>query len=120
MLQFAHQRFWTRHVTNAAILCVLAALSGCRGSNSGDGSNSSVSARTYSLGATISGLNSSGLVLTVNGRRQAIGTDVFHMVNELNSSVQLLMVNSTAVSVAAGQTTQGLARLAAFGHRATP
>src|SRR5271155_1778501 len=109
MLQFAHQRSRTRHVTNAAILCVLAALSACRGSNSGDGNNNSVSARTYSLGATISGLNSSGLVLMVKGRRYAIGADVFLIVNELNSSVQLLMVNTTAVSVAAGETTQGLA-----------
>jgi uncharacterized repeat protein (TIGR03803 family) len=109
MLQFAHQRSWTRRVTNAAILCVLAALSGCRGSNSGDGSNSSVSARTYSLGATISGLNSSGLVLKVKRRRQAVGADVLHMLNELNSSGQVPMVNTTAVSVAAGETTQGLA-----------
>ena len=74
---------------------------------SSDG-NSNVSA-TYSLGATISGLNSSGLVLMVKGRRQAIGANAFHLVNELSSSVQLLMVNSTAVSVAAGKTMQGLA-----------
>jgi uncharacterized repeat protein (TIGR03803 family) len=81
MLQFAHHRSWTR-VANAAILCVLAALSGCMGGSGSDGSGSSVSARTYSLRTTISGLNSSGLEL---------------------------MVNATAVSVAAGQTTQGLA-----------
>jgi len=56
---------------------------------SSDGSDSSsVSARTYSLGTTISGLNSSGLVL---------------------------MVNSTAVSVAAGQTTRRLARSLPWG-----
>ena len=81
MLQSAHQRPWTRHLTSAALLCALAALSGCLGSHSSDGS-SSASAQTYSLGATISGLNSSGLVLTVN---------------------------ATAVSVAAGTTTQALA-----------
>ena len=67
MLQFAHQNSWTRRVTNVAILCVLAALNGCMGSSS-DGSNSSsssVSARTYSLGGTISGRgNNTGLTLT--------------------------------------------------------
>jgi hypothetical protein len=63
-----------------AILCVLAALSGCTGSSSGDGSNSisrsisnSLSVRTYSLGTTISGLDSPGLVLMVNAQRQHIG-----------------------------------------------
>jgi uncharacterized repeat protein (TIGR03803 family) len=77
-------------------------------SDGSDSSSSSVSARTYSLGSTISGLNSSGLVLMVNAR-QRIDADLFHMVNELNTSGQMLMVNATAVSVAAGQTTQGLA-----------
>jgi len=59
MLQFAHQRSWTQRVTNAAILCVLAALSGCMDSSGSDGNDSGiVSGRTYSLGSTISGLNS--------------------------------------------------------------
>ena len=99
MLQSAHQRSWTRHVTRAAVLCALAALSGCTdGSCSAFSSfcpishsiGSSASARTYSLGATISGLDSSGLVL---------------------------MVNAVAVSVAAGATTQGLASLLPSGTR---
>jgi uncharacterized repeat protein (TIGR03803 family) len=81
VLKLAHQRSWTRRVTSAALLCALAALSGCSGGSNSDGS-SSVSGPTYSLGATISGLDSSGLVLRVN---------------------------TTAVSVAAGATSQALA-----------
>ncbi len=109
MLQFAHQRSWTRRVTNAAILCVLAALSGCTGcSNVGSQSSSSVSAQTYSLSSTISGLNSSGLVLMVYARHRS-DADLIHMANELSTSGPMVMVNATAVSVAAGQTTQGLA-----------
>jgi uncharacterized repeat protein (TIGR03803 family) len=110
MLQIAHQRSWTQRVTNAAIFCVLAALSGCRGSSS-DGSDGSsiVLARTYSLGTTISGLNSSGLVLMVNAGQRS-DADLWHMVNELNTSGQVLMVDATAVSVPAGETTQRLAR----------
>jgi len=110
MLQFAHPRSWRAHVTNVAILCVLTALSACMGSSS-DGSNSgssSVSARTYSLGSTISGLKSSGLVLMVNARLR-IDADLFYMVNERRTSEQVLMVDPTAVSVAAGQITQELA-----------
>jgi len=99
MPQAAPQRSWTRHAASAAVLCALVALSGCT-----DGScsaystfcpisnsiSSSLSARTYFLGATISGLESSGLVL---------------------------MVNAVAVSVAAGATTQGLASLLPSGTR---
>jgi uncharacterized repeat protein (TIGR03803 family) len=109
MLQFAHQRPSVRNVANAALLCVLAALSACRGSSSdgGDGAGS-VSARTYSLDSTISGLNSSGLVLMVHSR-QHIDADFFRMVNERLSSGRMQMVNAAAVSVAAGATTQGLA-----------
>jgi uncharacterized repeat protein (TIGR03803 family) len=107
MLQVAYQNCWTRRVTNAAILCVLAALSGCKGGSSeGSGSSAGASARTYSLGTTISGLNSSGLVLMVNAH-QRFGT--FPVVNELNAAGQLLMAGAMAVNVAAGQTTQGLA-----------
>lgn len=65
-----------------------------------------MAARTYSLGTTISGLNSSGLVLMVNAQRQRIGAYLFPMVKGLDSSE---MVNATAVSVPAGETTQGLA-----------
>jgi uncharacterized repeat protein (TIGR03803 family) len=108
MLQFAHQRSSTRRVANAAILCVLATLSGCAGS-SGDGSSASnAAARTYSLASTISGLNSSGLVLIVHAR-EVVDADLFRMVNERNSSARVQMVDATAVSVAAGKTTQPLA-----------
>jgi uncharacterized repeat protein (TIGR03803 family) len=116
MLQCAHQRFWTRRVTNAAILGVLAALSGCTGSSSGDSSDNisrnisnSLSVRTYSLGTTISGLNSSGLVLMVNAQRQHVGTYRLPVNYGLNFSGGLPMGNATAVSVAAGETTRGLA-----------
>jgi uncharacterized repeat protein (TIGR03803 family) len=110
MLQFGYQRSSMRHVTNAAVFCVLAALSGCRGS-SGESSNissSSESAQTYSLDTTISGLDSSGLVLMVNAR-QRIETDVSHTINERISAGRWQTVDTAAVSVAAGETKQGLA-----------
>ena len=115
MLQFAHQRFWTQRVTNAAVLCVLAALSGCTGSSGSDGSSNighsisdSLSVRTYSLGTTISGLNSLGLVLMVDAQRQHLGTYRLPVVYGLNFSGRLPMGNATAVSVAAGASTQRL------------
>jgi uncharacterized repeat protein (TIGR03803 family) len=109
MSQFTHQHSWTRRATNAAILCVLAVLSACSGSSGSEGSNSSsVAARTYALGSTISGLNSSGLVLMVRDR-QIFDADPFFMVSELNSSERVLTINATPVSVAAGETTLGLA-----------
>ena len=98
---------------NAAILCVLAALGGCMGGGGSDGGNSSsVAARTYSLRSTISGLNSSGLVLMVHDRQGANAPApvvAAFVVDELNSSERLQTINATPVSVAAGQTTQGLA-----------
>ena len=107
MLQFTHQSNGIRRVTNAAILCALAALSGCRGSSSdGSASSSSASAQSYSLSTTISGLDSSGLVLMVNAQRQRIGAYLFPMVKGLGDPG---MVNATPVSVPAGQTTHGLA-----------
>ena len=108
MRQFAYQSCFTRRVTNAAILCVLAALGGCSGGGGGGGGRNE-SARTYSLGTTISGLTSSGLVLMVRAAQRS-DADLFLMVNELNTSGQRLMVNATAVSVPAGRTTQRLAR----------
>ena len=108
MLQVAHHRAWTRGATNAAILCVLAALSGCNGNGSGGG-GAGISGRSYSLGTTISGLNSSGLVLMVNAGQRS-DADLFHMAGERNTPVQMLLANATAVSVAAGMTTQRLAK----------
>jgi uncharacterized repeat protein (TIGR03803 family) len=108
MLQSAHRRSWIRHVAIAAIPCALAALSGC--SNSTDGGNgigAGVSARTYSLGATVSGLNSSGLVLMLHARRQGIGVHLLPALNGTDSS--WMMMNGTAVSVSAGAATQVLA-----------
>jgi uncharacterized repeat protein (TIGR03803 family) len=113
MPQLTHQHSWTRRVTNAAILCVLAALSGCSGSSgSEDSSSSSVAARTYFLGSTISGLSSSGLVLMVHARlgvNAPASVEAAFVVDELNSSERVLTISATPVSVAAGQTTQGLA-----------
>ena len=83
------------------------------GGGGSDGSNgSSVAARTYSLRSTISGLNSSGLVLMVHDRQGAnapASVVAAFVVDELNSSERLQTINATPVSVAAGQTTQGLA-----------
>jgi uncharacterized repeat protein (TIGR03803 family) len=106
MVQFGLHRSRTRRVTNAAIVCVFAAQSGCVGSSSEDSSGNSAPARTYSLGTTINGLNSAGLVLMVDAR-QRIDADLFHMVNERMSS-ERMQVLAAAVSVAAGETTQGL------------
>jgi uncharacterized repeat protein (TIGR03803 family) len=106
MLEFAGHRSCRDRVANAAILCALAALGSCTGGGSG---GSGVPGRSYSLATTISGLNSSGLVLMLNAGER-IDADLFHMVNERNTSGQALALNATAVSVAAGQTTQRLAR----------
>jgi uncharacterized repeat protein (TIGR03803 family) len=106
MVQFGLHRSRTRRVTNAAIVCVFAAQSGCVGSSSQESSGNSAPARTYSLGTTINGLNSAGLVLMVDAR-QRIDADLFHMVNERMSS-ERMQVLAAAVSVAAGETTQGL------------
>jgi len=108
-LQIVHPRAWRQHVSNAAILCALAALCACSDGNSSEGSIGNASAQTYSLSATISGLDSSGLVLMVNARRQRIDTDLFYMINQRHISEQALMIDPSAVSVAAGQTAQGLA-----------
>jgi uncharacterized repeat protein (TIGR03803 family) len=108
MPQFAQRNTRIQRVTYAAILCVLAALSSCMGS-SGGSDGSSVSGRTYSLASTISGLSSSGLVLMVNSGQRS-DADLFHMPDELKPSGEVLMVDATAVSVAAGNTTQRLAR----------
>lgn len=116
MLQSAPQRSWTQRVTNAAVLCVLAALAGCTGGNGSDGGNNisrsisnTLSVRTYSLGTTISGLNASGLVLMVNAQRQDVGPNLIPMNYGPNYTRHALMANPTAVSVAAGKTTQELA-----------
>ncbi len=108
MLQFALHRSQTGHAANAAILCVLAALSGCRGGSGDDAESSSngVAAQTYSLGTTISGLNSSGLVLMVDASRQRVGEYLFPMAKGLDS---IAMRNATAVNVPAGKTAMGLA-----------
>jgi uncharacterized repeat protein (TIGR03803 family) len=70
MRQSVHPRSWIRHATSAVLLCAWAGLSGC-GPNSfsvfsSPSSASHASVLTYSLSASISGLTSSGLVLTVN------------------------------------------------------
>ncbi|HEX3915060.1 MAG TPA: choice-of-anchor tandem repeat GloVer-containing protein [Steroidobacteraceae bacterium] len=107
MPQFAQQSFRTRRITHAAIVCILAALGGCmdRGGDAGNGGSSTPAAQTFSLGSTISGLHSSGLVLMVDAGRQRLGTRLAPMFDELSFP---LMVNAMAISVPSGQTTQGL------------
>jgi uncharacterized repeat protein (TIGR03803 family) len=53
--------------TLVAIVLASLALSGCGSSRGGGGTSSGAMGQTYSLSATLSGLQSSGLVLTVNG-----------------------------------------------------
>jgi uncharacterized repeat protein (TIGR03803 family) len=102
------------------MLIALLALSGCSGGGSSSSNGVTPTAQTYSLSGTVSGLDSSGLVLMVNAQRQrrvATPLDMAYapnpygrelVVNGLESSMHVLMVNATAVSVAAGQRTQGL------------
>jgi uncharacterized repeat protein (TIGR03803 family) len=83
----ARKHAFTRHFAGAALLCALTAVSGCSGDRINPFSafsnlSSSVVAQSYSLTATLSGLNSSGLVL---------------------------MVNASTVNIAAGTATQVLA-----------
>jgi uncharacterized repeat protein (TIGR03803 family) len=110
------------HTSRAAgtAMTALLVLSGCSGGGSSSSNGVAPMAQTYSLSGTVSGLNSSGLVLMVNAQRQrrvAIPLDLAYVptpsarelvVNGLDSSMHVLMVNATAVSVAAGKTTQGL------------
>jgi uncharacterized repeat protein (TIGR03803 family) len=108
----------TTRAAGTAMLIALLALSGCSGSSSGNGITPS--AQTYSLSGTVSGLNSSGLVLMVNARRQRIGAYPQDMAYARDSSGHVLMVyglsssgrvpmDATAVRVATGETAQELA-----------
>ncbi|HEY6619635.1 MAG TPA: choice-of-anchor tandem repeat GloVer-containing protein [Steroidobacteraceae bacterium] len=77
---------------------------------SGEGTyGGSVSGQTYSLGSTISGLNSSGLVLMVNAGQRS-DTDLFHVFNIRSISGYALMLDAAPVTVAAGKTAQMLVR----------
>src|SRR5580692_254136 len=107
----------TSRAAGTAMLIALLAMSGCSGGGSG-GSGVVPTAQTYSLSGTVSGLNSSGLMLMVNAerlRRVPYPSDYAAnpfgrepMVKGLDAFGHVLMVNATAVSVAAGKTTQGL------------
>src|SRR5271154_1119064 len=112
---------YTRRAAGTALLIALLGLSGCSGGG-GARSNSIIqSAQNYSLSATVSGLDSAGLVLMVNARRERIAAypiDLAYarnpspyvpVVNALNYSGPGRTVDATAVHVAAGEITQGLA-----------
>jgi uncharacterized repeat protein (TIGR03803 family) len=73
------------------------------------GGNGIDSASGYSLGSTVSGLNSAGLVLMVNAG-QPSQAPLFLMLNERRPSWQAQILSATPVSVTAGKTTQQLAR----------
>jgi uncharacterized repeat protein (TIGR03803 family) len=118
MWRFTSLRIHTSRAAGTAMLIALLVMSGCSGGGSGGGNGAAPMAQTYSLSGTVSGLNSSGLVLMVNAerlRRVAYPSDYATnpfgrepMVKGLDSFGHVLMVNATAVSVAAGKTTQGL------------
>lgn len=97
------------------MLCAFAALSGCLrtgssgGAVSGSSAGLSVSSQSFSLGATISGLNSSGLVLMVNAGRELRASYLLPTRVELDASGQLSTADAKTMSVAAGTTTLGLA-----------
>src|ERR1700677_120314 len=110
----------TSRAAGTAMLIALLAMSGCSGGGSSGGSGVVPSAQTYSLSGTVSGLNSSGLVLMVNARRQRIGAYPQDMAYARDSSGHVLMVyglsssgrvpmDATAVRVATGETAQELA-----------
>ena len=118
MWRFTGLRPHTSRAAGTAMLIALLVMSGCSGGGSSSGNGVAPTAQTYSLSGTVSGLNSSGLVLMVNAERQRrvpypsdYATNPFGrepMVKGLDSFGHVLMVNATAVSVAAGKTTQGL------------
>ena len=120
MWRFTALRPHTSRAAGAAMLIALLVQSGCSGGGSSSGNGVAPTAQTYSLSGTVSGLDSSGLVLMVNAerlRRVAYPSDYATnpfgrepMVKGLGASGHVLMVNATAVSVAAGKTTQGLVR----------
>jgi uncharacterized repeat protein (TIGR03803 family) len=117
MWRFTGLRPHTSRAAGTAMLLALLVLSGCSGGSSSS-NGVTPTAQTYSLSGTVSGLNSSGLVLMVNAQRQrrvAYPSDYARspserepMVNALDFSGHVLLVNAAAVSVAAGKTTQGL------------
>lgn len=77
MLKTAPARSWARRLGHAQILCALAALGGCGGNGTDPFSafsniTSEAAAPSYAVDATISGLTSDGLVLTVNGTAVAV------------------------------------------------
>jgi uncharacterized repeat protein (TIGR03803 family) len=121
MWRFTGLRPHTSRAACTGMLIALLALGGCSGSGGSSSNGISPSAQTYSLSGTVSGLDSSGLVLMVNAQRRHRGAypnDLTYArnpsgqvltVNGLDSSAHMLMVNATAVSVAVGKTTQGLA-----------
>jgi uncharacterized repeat protein (TIGR03803 family) len=107
MWRFADLRPYTGRAAGTATLAALLALSGCSGGASSS-NDSNPSAQTYSLSGTVSGLNSSGLMLTVDVQRRILGADLFLNPSERKSFGRAVMANATAVSVAARETTQGL------------
>jgi uncharacterized repeat protein (TIGR03803 family) len=80
LLKSAHRRSWGRRAADAAVLCVLAALSGCMGEGCSifgsvcevSSGSRNVAVQTYALGARISGLDSPGLVLLINGAQMSV------------------------------------------------
>jgi uncharacterized repeat protein (TIGR03803 family) len=108
MWRLADLRPHTGRAAGTATLTVVLALSGCSGGASSSSNDGNPWAPTYSLSGTVSGLNSSGLMLTVNVRRRIMGADLFLEYNELKSFGPVVMANATAVSVAARETTQSL------------
>jgi uncharacterized repeat protein (TIGR03803 family) len=110
----------TPRIMGGAILCALVALSGCMRSGNGALNHSgagSAAAKTYSLRATFSGLNSAGLVLMVNAQDEFRVTYLLPTRESLDSSGQLPIVNARTMNVAAGTTTQGLVSSLPVGTR---
>jgi uncharacterized repeat protein (TIGR03803 family) len=83
LLKSAYRRSWGRRVAGAALLCALAALSGCMGEGCSifgsvcqASASRNVAVWTYSLEAQFSGLSSPGLVLLVNGAQMSVAAGV--------------------------------------------
>jgi uncharacterized repeat protein (TIGR03803 family) len=121
MRRFSDSRPHTSRAAGAATLIALLALGGCSGSGSTSNTVIGSSVQTYSLSGTVSGLNSAGLVLMVHAGGQRIARYPFDLAYADNSSRRVPMVyglnytwqvptaGATAVSVAAGEITRGLA-----------
>jgi uncharacterized repeat protein (TIGR03803 family) len=103
------------------MLIALLALSGCSGRGTSGSGGIAPAAQTYALSGTVSGLDSSGLVLMVNARRERFSAHRFELTHARNSSAHVPMIDvldyswqtpmiyARTMRVGTGEITQGFA-----------